>query len=232
MTKDAVRRAMARRPKLPEIEEPLRARPPRTSLVAHRSHWEPSVRDGVAVKGWVFNATADKSDPHGHDYFYEVAYELDGHVRVFSSEMSIDPWDWKFTGHHGDWFHETVMGCRAATVLVHPAREPVLFGDTEPFEIVRLGEQVARAQRAPADRRAKETEYAIEILQEASAADRRAVATLLAPFASTYTQRAHDDFYIVADLYAHARNGGGVLEILERIAPRLPAASKQYWAAE
>lgn len=232
MVKDAVRRAMARRPKLPPVEEPLRARPPRTNLVAHQPYWESAVRDGVAVKGWVFNATADESDPHGHDYFYEVAYELDGHVRVFSREMSIDPWDWKFTGPHGGWFHEIVMGCRPATVLVHPEREPVLFGDTEPFEIVHLGEQVARAQRAPVDRRAKETEYAIEILQEASAVDRRAVAMLLAPFASAYTQRAHDDFYIVADLYAHARNGGDVLAILERIAPGIPAASKEYWAAE
>jgi len=232
MTQDAVRRALARRPELPPIEEPLRARPPRTNLVARRSHWGPAVRDGAAVKGWVFNATADKSDPHGHDYFYEVAYEIHGGVRVFSGELSIDPWDWKFTGPHGEWFHETVMGCRAATVLVHPEREPVLFGDTEPFEIVRLGEQVARAQRAPADRRAKETEYAIEILQEASAADRRAVAALLAPFAPAYTARAHDDFYIIADLYGHAREGGDVLAILERIAPKLPAASKEYWAAE
>jgi hypothetical protein len=232
MAKDAVTRALARRPKLPPVEEPLRARPPRTNLVAHRSHWEPSVRDGVAVKGWVFHATADRSDPHGHDYFYEVAYELDGHVRVFSREMSIDPWDWKFTGPYGGWFHDTVMGCCAATVLVHPEREPVLFGDTEPFEIIHLGEQVARARRAPVERRAKETEYAIEILQEASAEDRHGVAMLLAPFASEYTARARDAFYIVADLYAHARNGGDVLGILDRIAPRLPAARKEYWAAE
>ena len=232
MVKDAVTRAMARRPKLPPVEEPLRAPPPRTNLVAHQSHWEPSVREGVAVKGWVFNATVDESDPHGHDYFYEVAYELDGQVHVFSRELSIDPWDWKFTGAHGTWFHETVMGCRAATVLVHPEREPVLFGDTEPFEIVHLGAQVARARRAPPDRRAKETEYAIEILQEASTADRHAVAALLAPFAAAYTKRAHDNFYIVADLYAHARNGGDVLAILERIAPKLPAATKRYWAAE
>jgi hypothetical protein len=232
MAEDAVTRAMARRPKLPPVEEPLRAPPPRTNLVARRAHWEPAVREGVAVKGWVFNATADKSDPHGHDYFYEVAYELDGEVRVFSGELGIDPWDWKFTGPHGDWFHETVMNCRAATVLVHRGRAPVLFGDTEPFEIVRLGEQVARAQRAPAERRAKEIEYAIEILQEAASADRRAVARLLAPFAPSYTARTHDDFYIVADLYGHARKGGDVLGILERIAPRLPAASKEYWAAE
>jgi hypothetical protein len=190
------------------------------------------VREGIAVKGWVFHATADESDPHGHDYLYEVAYELDGDVRVFSREKSMDPWDWKFTGHYGDWFHETVMGCRAATVLVHPEREPVLFGETEPFEILRLGEQVARARRAPADRRPKETEYAIEILQAASTADRRGIAVLLRPFASAYTQRAHDDFYIVADLYAHARSGGDVLAILERIAPSLPAAHKEYWAAE
>jgi hypothetical protein len=232
MAKDAVTRAMACRPKLPPIEAPLRAPPPRANLVVHLSYWEEVVREAVAVKGWVFNATVDKSDPHGYDYFYEVAYELDGQVRVFSGEKGIDPWDWKFTGPYGGWFHETVMGCRAATVLVHRVRAPVLFGDTEPFEIVHLGEQVARARSAPADRRAKETECAIEILQEASSADRRGVARLLAPFASEYTERAHDDFYIVADLYAHARNGGDVLSILERIAPKLPAASKEYWAAE
>ncbi|HWO20574.1 MAG TPA: hypothetical protein VNO30_17510 [Kofleriaceae bacterium] len=232
MATDAVTRAMARRPKLPPVEEPLRAPPPRTNVVAHQPYWEPSVRDGVAVKGWVFNATVDESDPHGHDYFYEVAYELDGQVHVFSREKGIDPWDWRFTGPYGDWFRETVMGCRAATVLIHPAREPVLFGDTEPFEIVHLGAQVARARAAPAARRAKETEYAIEVLQEASSADRRAVAALLAPFASAYTERAHDDFYIVADLYAHARKGGDVLAILERIAPKVLAARKEYWAAE
>jgi hypothetical protein len=232
MAKDAVTRAMARRPKLPPIEDPLRAPPPRTNLVARSPYWETSVRDGVAVKGWVFDATVDKSDPHGHDYCYEVAYELDGQVHVFAGEKSMDPWDWKFTGPYGDWFHETVMGCRPATVLVHPEREPVLFGQTEPFEILRFGDQVARARSAPADRRLKETEYAIEILQEASSADQRGVAKLLAPFASEYTQRTDDDFYIVADLYAHARRGGDVLAILERIAPKLPAASKQYWAAE
>jgi hypothetical protein len=190
------------------------------------------VREGTAVKGWVFNATVDKSDPHGYDYFYEVAYEIDGQVRVFSCEKGIDPWDWKFTGPYGGWFHETVMECRPATVLVYLQREPVLFGDTEPFEIIRLGDQLARARRAPAERRAKETECAIEILQEASAADRRGVARLLAPFAPEYTERTHDDFYIVADLYNHVRNGGDVLALLERIAPALPAASKQYWAAE
>src|SRR5207237_1942759 len=54
MVQDAVRRAIARRPKLPPVEEPLRAPPPRTNLVAHRSHWEPSVRAGVAGKGWGF----------------------------------------------------------------------------------------------------------------------------------------------------------------------------------
>jgi hypothetical protein len=232
MAQDAIKRALARRPKLPPIEETLRVPPPRTNLVANQPHWEPSVRDGVAVKGWVFNVTVDKSDPHGHDYFYEFAYELDGDVHVSSRTKGMDPWDWRFTGPYGDWFHETVMECRAATVLLHPERDPVLFGDTEPFEILRLGDQVARARRAAADRRAKETEYALEILQEASTADRRGVATLLAPFASAYTQRTHDDFYIVADLYSHARNGGDVLTILERIAPELPAASKRYWAAE
>lgn len=232
MAQDAVTRAMARRPELPPVEEPLRARPPRTNLVAHRAYWEPSVREGVAVKGWVFHAIADQSDPHGHHYLYEVAYELDGQVRVFSREVSIDPWDWKHTGPYGEWFHDTVIGRRAATVLLHPEREPVLFGDTEPFEILHLGEQVARARGAPAGRRAKETEYAIEILQEASAADRRGVAALLAPFAPEYTRRAHDAFYIVADLHAHARNGGDVLAILDRIAPRLPGAHKEYWAAE
>jgi hypothetical protein len=223
---------MDRRPHLPPIEEPLRALPPRTNLVAHQSHGELSVQEGVAVKGWVFNATVDTSDPHGHDYFYEVAYELDGHVHVFSREMGIDPWDWKFTGPYGDWFPETVMKCRAATVLLHPDREPMLFGDTQPFEIVSLGEQLARARRAPADRRAKEIETAIEILQEASAHDRTGVAMLLGPFASSYTERGHDAFYVVADLYAHSRKGGDVLVILEHVAPRLANASKRYWAAE
>lgn len=190
------------------------------------------MREGIAVKGWVFNATVDKSDSHWFEYFYEVAYELDGQVRVFSGEQGIDPWDWRFTGPYGGWFLETVMECRAATVLVHPRLDPVLFGEAKPFEIVRLGEQVARARRAPADRRAKEIEYAIEVLQEAATASPSAVARLLAPFASEYTARTHDDFYIIADLYGHARNGGDVLAILERIAPQLPAARKAYWAAE
>ena len=232
MSSDAVKRALARRPELPPIEEPLRTPPPRGNLVAHESYWEQSLREGVAVKGWVFNATVDKSDPHGHDYFYEVAYERDGQVHVFSREKGMDPWDWKFTGPYGDWFHETVMGCRAVTVLLHPEHEPILFGDAEPFEIVRFAEQLARVRSAPAERRAKELEYAIEILQNASAADKQGVAALLAPFASSYTERSHDDFYVVADLYAHARAGGDVLSILERIAPELPDASREYWAAE
>lgn len=232
MAKDAVRRALARRPKLPPIEVPLRATPPRTNLVARQAYWEQSVRHGVAVKGWVFSATADESDADWHIYHYEVAYELDGHVRVFSGMMNIDPWTQRFDGPYGGWFRDTVMGCGAATVLLHPAHEPVLFGETDPYEIVLLRDQLARARRAPAERRAKETEWAIEILQEASRADPRGVQQLLAPFAPAYTERAHDDFYIVADLYSHLRKDGDVLAILERIAPELPTASKEYWAAE
>jgi hypothetical protein len=214
------------------VQEELRAPPPRPKLVAKSPHWEPSVREGKAVQGWVFHATADKSDPHGHDFTYEVAYELDGEVRLFSGEKGMDPWDWRFTGTYGDWFHQIVLECRAATVLLHPEREPVLFGQTEPYKIVSLEEQLARTRRAPEDRRAKELELAIEILQLASSEDRRKVARLLEPFAHTYTGRTHDDFYVVADLYGHARKGGDVLSILERIAPKLPEAKKEYWAAE
>jgi hypothetical protein len=146
--------------------------------------------------------------------------------------MTIDPWSLKFDGIYGEWFRGTVMGCCAATVLVHPEHGPLLFGETEPYEIVYLGDQLARAQRASADRRAKEIEWAIEIVQEASRADPAGVQRLLAPFAPAYTERARDDFYIVADLYGYAHKGGDVLAILERIAPQLPAASKEYWAAE
>jgi hypothetical protein len=231
--KDAIKRALARRPPtLPPVEESLRAPPPRPSLVAREPHWARAVREAVAVKGWVFHATVDDGDRGGYDYFYEVAYELDGTVRVFSQTHNIDPYNMKHEGPYGGWFKETVMGCKPATVLVYPALEPVLFGETEPYEIVRLTDQLARARGAPTERRTKETEYAIEILQAASAADPPAVARLLAPFASEYTQRAGDAFYIVADLYAHLRKGGDVLAILERVAPGVPAASKEYWAAE
>lgn len=232
MSKDAVRRALAGRPELRQVQDSLRAPPPRSKLVAKSPYWEPVVREGVAVPGWVFHVKADKSDPHGHDFFYEVAYEHEGQVKVFACEKGIDPWDWKFTGPWGSWFHETVLECRAATVVLHPQYEPVLFGDTEPFELVSLAEQVALAHAATAERRAKATEVAIEILQEASAADRRRVAGLLSPYASKYTSRAHDEFYVVADLYGYARQGGDVLAILEAIATNLSEARKEFWAAE
>jgi hypothetical protein len=185
----------------------------------------------LAVQGWVFQARADESDPEEHLYSYEVAYVLEGSVRVFSQDRRIDPWDRVLSGPFGSWFHETVMQRRAATVLLHPEREPTLFGDTEPYELIALGDQLARARLASAAQRAKEVETAIEILQEAASADRPRVARLLAPFASTYTTRGHDEFYVVADLYEHARKGGDVLAILERIAPQLPEAKKAYWAA-
>lgn len=233
MAKDAVvREALARRPHLPPIEALLQAPPPRSKLVAHRSYWEPSVREGVAVKGWVFRYRADESDPHSHDYFYEVAYELEGQVHTVPHELSFDPWDRNLAGEYGDWFRKIVATCGAATVLLHPEREPVLFGDVEPYEIITLAEQLERVRRAPAEVRDAEVERAIEILQAASSEDRRGVAALLEPFAPTYTGRTHDDFYVVADLYAYARKGGDVLKILERIAPKLPTANKEYWAAE
>lgn len=232
MAKDAVRRAMARRPKLPPIEEPLRASPPRLNLLARNLHWSPALRQGVAVKGWVFHATADESDSEMYKYAYEAAYELDGQVHVFSAEMRIDPNDRRCDAEYGGWFRDTVVGCCAATVLVHPELGPVLFGEIEPFENVLLRDQLARAQRAPAERRAKEIEWAIEIVQDAWRADRSGVARLLAPFGPEYTHRTYDDGYLVADLYGYARNGGDVLAILEQIAPKLPNASKEYWAAE
>lgn len=232
MAKDAVKRALARCPELRPIQEVLLAPPPRPKVNAHSPYWEPAVNEGVAVQGWVFNVSANKSDPHEHSFFYEVAYVQDGITRVFSHEMSIDPWDWKYAGSHGTWFHETVLECQAATVLLHPERPPVLFGDTQPYKVVTIDEQIARARAAPAEQLAREIEVAIELLQEASSKDRRGVAMRLAPHASVYTERFHDDFYVVADLYAYARKGGDVLGILERVAPHLPDAKAEQWAAE
>lgn len=143
--KVAVSKALSLRPtSLLPIEEALRAPPPRRNLTTDWSYWEPSLREGVPVQGWVFHSTVDESDPERHHY----------------------------------------------------------------------------------------VEYAIEILQESSRQDPDGVRQLLAPFAASYTQRALDPFYIVADLYAYARQGGDVLTILERIAPKLPYATKPYWAAE
>jgi hypothetical protein len=231
----AADRARAGRPKvLPPIEDTLRVAPPRTYLVSEHGTYDALVQRGIAVKGWVFAAVEVAAEAGSFAIDYEWAYELDGAVCTGQRRLDTDGYEWRmFGGHYRDWFMDVVMKCQPATVIVDPqTREARLFGDLSPYEVLTLATQVARADQASRARRAKEIEYAVDVLHENLGGHAAQIGKLLAPYTASYTTRGADPFYAVADLYKHLRDGGDVMRILRTVALALPELSKRYWAAE